>query len=100
MLRVRISIVVIFCLAVIINSPNWFTVVVYRREDGRLRANDTALYNSMPAYYFAYHVSPSKCVYDYYRVQDNGSCPLLKKGETSQSKNEKCDEKLKLSIMV
>ena len=84
MLRVRISIVVIFCLAVIVNSPNWFTVVVYRREDGRLRANDTALYNSMPAYYFAYHVSPSKGVYDFYRVQDNGSCPFLKRGNKSK----------------
>ena len=89
MLRVRISIVVIFCLAVIINSPNWFTVVVYRREDGRLRANDTALYNSMPAYYFAYHVSPSsKGVYDYYRVQDNGSCPFLKQGKQVKVKKD------------
>lgn len=47
----------VFFVAVTVNIPNWFTLRIYKREDGRIRAGDTELYDSIGPYYFAYHVS-------------------------------------------
>lgn len=52
----RISIVVIFILAIDINIPDWTTIAIERREDGRIRGYDTVRYGNMPQYYHFYAV--------------------------------------------
>jgi len=53
----RLSILVIFLLAVLFNVPDWMAVQIYKNDEGRFRGRDTIFYNSMPGYYTFYSVS-------------------------------------------